>query len=110
MKSLSPTYAEIPRPMRRHHYARLVCVSLLFLIVSALTALARVGGADAVGAAIALASDTHHPFRLAAIEALGVLCDPRAGAATLRGISTGGDQRLAAAARAAENRCASAAR
>src|SRR5579871_3116402 len=41
MKSLSPTYAEIPRPMRRHRYARLVCVSLLFLIVSALTALAQ---------------------------------------------------------------------
>jgi HEAT repeat protein len=48
---------------------------------TALRALARLGGPDAVGAAVTMAGDTRHPYRGAAIEALGTLCDPVAGRA-----------------------------
>src|SRR5204863_4831248 len=36
---------------------------------TALRALARLGGPDAVGAAVTMAADTRHPYRVAAIEA-----------------------------------------
>ena len=51
-------------------------------------------------------ADTRHPFRSSAIEALGALCDPDRGRATLRAFVTGGDPALAAAAQNAEHRCA----
>jgi HEAT repeat protein len=72
---------------------------------SALRALARLGGREAVVAAVKLARDTRHPLRRPAIEALGTLCDPGDGAATLHAIVTGNDPALAAAAQSAERRC-----
>jgi HEAT repeat protein len=74
--------------------------------VAALRALARLGGPDAVDAAATLAMDTRHPFRPTAIEALGVLCDPDRGQATLRVLMSGKDAQLAAAAQNAEKHCA----
>jgi HEAT repeat protein len=83
---------------------------------STLRALARLGGAEAVSAAAGLATDPHHPYQSTAIEALGTLCDPRVGAATLRKLAadaatkttttTGPEARLADAAQAAEKACA----
>ncbi|HXI55053.1 MAG TPA: HEAT repeat domain-containing protein, partial [Polyangia bacterium] len=76
-----------------------------------LRALARLGGAEAVSAAAGLATDPHHPYQATAIEALGTLCDPRVGAATLRKLATatataGPEVRLSDAAQAAEKACA----
>jgi HEAT repeat protein len=73
---------------------------------TALRALARLGGPEAVGAAVTLATDKRHPFRSTAVEALGVLCDPAAGRATLRALATGSEPGLAMAAQNAEKHCA----
>ncbi len=71
-----------------------------------LRSLARLGGPDATAAAIKLAKDPRHPFQSTAIEALGVLCDPGAGAATLRELEGGPAAALALAAQNASKRCA----
>jgi HEAT repeat protein len=80
-------------------------IALEGVAASALRALARLGGPTAVGAAVTLAKDTRHPFRQTAVEALGTLCDPGPGAATLRAIEGGSDPSLAAAAQNAAKRC-----
>jgi HEAT repeat protein len=72
---------------------------------TALRALARLGGPDAVGAAVTMAGDKRHPYRAAAVEALTTLCDPVAGRATLRALATGPDGSLAVAAQNAEKHC-----
>ena len=69
---------------------------------TALRALARLGGPDAVGAAVTLAGDKRHPYRSTAVEALGTLCDPVAGRATLRALAVG--SRTVAGGRRAERR------
>src|SRR6185295_19353896 len=51
--------------------------------VSALRALGRLGGPDAVMVAARLAQDRRHPYRQTAVELLGQLCDPGVGARTL---------------------------
>jgi HEAT repeat protein len=71
-----------------------------------LRSLARLGGADATAAAVTLAKDKRHPFQSTAVEALGVICDPGAGAATLRELGAGPAASLALAAKEAEKRCA----
>jgi HEAT repeat protein len=81
-------------------------IALEGVAASALRALARLGGPPAVTAAVALAKDTRHPFRQTAVEALGTLCDPGPGAATLRALEAGTDPSLAAAAQNASKRCA----
>jgi HEAT repeat protein len=75
------------------------------VVVAALRALARLGGADAVGSAVAMAGDAHHPYRAAAVDALGVMCDPNAGRAALAQVAAGADAALARAAAGAERRC-----
>jgi HEAT repeat protein len=72
-----------------------------------LRSLARLGGPDATAAAVKLAKDTRHPFQSTAVEALGVLCDPGAGAATLRALAAGPPGALALAAQNADKRCGS---
>jgi HEAT repeat protein len=72
---------------------------------TALRALARLGGPDAVGAAVTLAGDKRHPYRSTAVEALGTICDPVAGRATLRALATGTEASLAVAAMNAERHC-----
>jgi HEAT repeat protein len=72
---------------------------------SALHALARLGGPPALTSAVALALDTKHPFREIAIDALGALCDPGAGAATLQKIVAGPDPIAAVSAQTAQHRC-----
>jgi len=72
---------------------------------TALRALARLGGPDAVGAAVTMAGDNRHPYRTAAVEALATLCDPAAGRATLRALATGTEPSLAVAAQNAEKHC-----
>jgi HEAT repeat protein len=74
---------------------------------ASLRALARLGGPEATKAAVTLAKDTRHPFRQPAVEALGVLCDPGVGAATLKELAGGKDAGLASAAQSALGRCAS---
>jgi HEAT repeat protein len=78
--------------------------------VAALRALARLGGPQAVTAAVTLARDAKHPFRPTAVEALGTLCDPGAGAEALRALEQGSDPSLAAAAETAARRCGAHAR
>ena len=73
--------------------------------VAALRALAHLGGAEAITAAVALAKDVRHPYRPTAIEALGFLCDPGAGAAALQAIAAGTDAAAAMAAHAAQRHC-----
>ena len=72
---------------------------------STLRALARLGGPEAVEAAVTLAGDTRHPFQSSAVDALGILCDPGKGRATLRALATGSNHGLAAAALNAEKHC-----
>jgi HEAT repeat protein len=74
--------------------------------VAALRSLAHLGGPEAVASAVALAKDPRHPYRENAIEALGLLCDPGAGAATLHAIAGGRDATAALAAQSAQHRCA----
>jgi HEAT repeat protein len=74
--------------------------------LAVLRALGHLGGPDAVAAAVALAGDKHHPFRAAAADVLGTLCDPGAGSAALRALSGSGDPSLARAAERAQKRCA----
>ena len=71
-----------------------------------LRALAHLGGPDAVDAAVTLAADKRHPYRVTAIDALGLLCDPDRGHATLQAFVGGPDPSLAAAAENADRRCA----
>ncbi len=70
-----------------------------------LRALARLGGPDALTAAVSLAADTRHPFRRPALDALGALCDPGIGRATLQTFATNPDPALATAAQSAARRC-----
>jgi len=73
-----------------------------------LRSLAHLGGPDATAAAVTLAKDARHPFQTTAVEALGMLCDPGAGAATLRELAAGPPGALALAAQNADKRCGSA--
>jgi HEAT repeat protein len=70
-----------------------------------LRSLARLGGPEATAAAVKLAKDKRHPFQASAVEALGLLCDPGAGAATLRELAAGPPGTLAVAAQNADKRC-----
>jgi HEAT repeat protein len=72
---------------------------------ASLRALARLGGPEATRSAVTLAKDARHPFRQPAVEALGTLCDPGAGAATLKELASGKDAGLAAAAQGSLERC-----
>jgi HEAT repeat protein len=83
-------------------------IALEGVTTSTLRALAQLGGPAAVTAAVTLANDTRHPFRQAAVEALGRLCDPQAGAATLRKLASGPESPLTLAAHAAQRRCSGA--
>jgi len=76
------------------------------VVVAVLRALGKLGGADAVQAAVTLAGDKRHPFRAAAADVLGTLCDPGAGGAALRALAASGDPQLARAAERAQKRCA----
>jgi HEAT repeat protein len=73
--------------------------------VAVLRSLARLGGPDAVKAAVTLAGDKRHPFRAAAADALGTLCDPGAGNAALRSLAASGNPSLVDAAERAAKRC-----
>jgi HEAT repeat protein len=75
------------------------------VVVASLRSLARLGGPDAGAVAATLARDARHPYRQVAIEVLGQLCDPGAGAAALADVRAGKDAALAEAAAAAEVRC-----
>jgi HEAT repeat protein len=97
--------AEVAAALRRLVTESEADIALEGVAASALRALARLGGPAAVSSAVALAKDARHPFRITAIEALGVLCDPGPGAATLRGIVGGADPHAAVAAQAAQHRC-----
>jgi HEAT repeat protein len=80
-------------------------LALQGVAVAVLRALGHLGGPDAVQAAVALAGDKHHPFRAAAADVLGDLCDPGAGSAALRGLAASSDPSLARAAERAQKRC-----
>jgi HEAT repeat protein len=70
-----------------------------------LRALARLGGPDALAAAVSLAADTRHPFRRPAVDALGLVCDPGVGRATVQSLTNDPDPGVAAAAASAARRC-----
>jgi HEAT repeat protein len=70
-----------------------------------LRALGHLGGPDATTAAVTLARDTRHPFQTTAVEVLGALCDPGAGASTLRALAAGAPGAVTTAAQNATKRC-----
>ena len=81
-------------------------LALESVAVAALHALARLGGPDALSAAVTLAADTRHPFRRPALDALGMICDPGVGRSTLRTFMLANrDPSLSTAAQAAAKRC-----
>jgi HEAT repeat protein len=74
--------------------------------VVAMQGLARVGGPSAVAGALDLLKDERPMFRKAALEALGQLCDPGAGAQAVAAARRDPDPSVATAAGAAQRRCA----
>jgi HEAT repeat protein len=73
--------------------------------VVAVQSLARVGGPEAVGAAVKLSRDERPVFKRAAMEALGQLCDGGEGARTLEAGQRDPEPSVAAAAESARRRC-----
>jgi len=68
-------------------------------------ALATVGGKDSVTAAADLLTDSRPSLQKAAVQALGRLCDPGAGAAALRAAAQSKDESVAVAATMAAEHC-----
>ncbi len=68
-------------------------------------ALARMGGPEAVKAAVKLLDDERPALKRAAVEALGMMCDAGAGAAALRAASGSKDESVSLPAAAAQKRC-----
>jgi len=75
------------------------------ITVAAIRSLGRSGGPKSVAALAALSGDAKHPYRQPAIESLGLLCDPGAGAQALAAARQSPDQSLAESAKDAEGRC-----
>jgi HEAT repeat protein len=73
--------------------------------VVAMQSLARVGGPEAVGAALQLLGDERLLFKRTALEALGQLCDIGRGTAAVAAAMRDKDPSVAAAASAAHRRC-----
>jgi HEAT repeat protein len=68
-------------------------------------ALARLGGPEAVGAAVKLLNDDRPSLKRAAVEALGLMCDPGPGATALRAATENKDESVSLPAAAAQQRC-----
>jgi HEAT repeat protein len=68
-------------------------------------ALATIGGRDSVTAAVALLTDPRPSLQKAAVQALGRLCDPSAGAASLRAAAHSKDESVSVAAAMAIEHC-----
>jgi HEAT repeat protein len=68
-------------------------------------ALASLGGKDAVTAAVGLLGDSRPSLQKAAVQALGMLCDPGPGAVALRAATKNKDESVAVAATLAEQHC-----
>ena len=79
-------------------------VALEGVTVVVMQSLARVGGPEAVGAALQLLRDERSQFKRTALEALGQLCDPGA-AAAVAAATRDPEPSVAAAAIAAQRRC-----
>ncbi|MES1157550.1 MAG: HEAT repeat domain-containing protein, partial [Haliangium ochraceum] len=75
------------------------------VVVAALRSLGALGGPAAAGAAARLATDVRHPYRALAVDVLGDICDPGAGARALAAVRAGTDAALATAAQTSERRC-----
>jgi HEAT repeat protein len=80
-------------------------VSLESTASETVTALAALGGKDAVAAAVDLLADSRPVLQRAAVQALGTLCDPGQGATALKKASQSKDESVAAAASLALSRC-----
>jgi HEAT repeat protein len=74
-------------------------------ITETVMALATVGGKDSVTAAAALLTDSRPSLQKAAVQALGRLCDPGAGAAALRTAAQSKDESVSVAATMAAEHC-----
>ena len=68
-------------------------------------ALATIGGSDSVTAAVVLLTDPRPSLQKAAVQALGRLCDPDAGAASLRAAAHSKDESVSVAAAMASEHC-----
>jgi len=80
-------------------------LSLEGTVTETVMALAAVGGKDSVSAAADLLTDSRPSLQKAAVQALGRLCDPDAGAAALRTAAQSKDESVAAAATMAAQHC-----
>jgi HEAT repeat protein len=80
-------------------------LSLEGTVTETVMALATVGGKDSVTAAADLLTDSRPSLQKAAVQALGRLCDPGAGAAALRTAAQSKDESVAVAATMAAEHC-----
>lgn len=80
-------------------------LSLEGVVADTAIALAALGGAEAVSALVSLLSDSRPSLQRMAVEALGVVCDPGAGAAALRTAAGSKDESVSIPAATAEARC-----
>jgi HEAT repeat protein len=94
--------AEVLKRLRTESQADL---SLEGTATETVMALAGLGGKAAVAAAVDLLADSRPSLQRAAVAALGVLCDPTAGAAALRSAAQSKDESVSAAASAATKHC-----
>jgi HEAT repeat protein len=101
-RTLAPPFAQALARLRVEAQADL---ALEGVAVVAVQSLARVGGPDAVGAAVNLLADERPVFRKAAVEALGQLCDRSQGARAVEAATRDNDPTVAAAAAGAQRRC-----
>jgi HEAT repeat protein len=82
-------------------------LSLEGTITETVMALAAITGKDSVAAAVDLLTDSRPSLQKAAVQALGRLCDPGAGAAALRTAAQSKDESVAVAATMAAEHCRS---
>lgn len=80
-------------------------LSLEETVSETVMALGAIGGRDSVSAAAALLADPRPSLQKAAVQALGRMCDPGAGAAALRAAAQSKDESVAVAASMASEHC-----
>ncbi len=95
----------VAEALRRVTVESQVDLSLEPVAVAATRTLGALGGAEAMGGALALLSDPRPSLRRAALDALGQICDAGAGARAVERALADPDAAVAAAASSAQRRC-----
>jgi HEAT repeat protein len=101
----SRTVAPMAATLKRLQTESQADLSLEGTATETVMALAAIGGKDSVAAAVNLLGDQRPSLQKAAVQALGRLCDPGAGAAALRTAAHGKDESVSVAAAMAIEHC-----